>query len=185
MALPFIPNSVVLIGADIITSILQSPPQWGIFLNGQPAIRPDSTIEFDFRQDFPVSDYRVEPNSFMNYNKVQLPADLRVKVTCGGNTAKRQAFLANVDAVMNTTSLYDVITPEQVFRSYNFTHRDLRRTSRAGLGLLTVELWLTQIIQGQSSTFSSTKSPVVTAPVGAGAVQPITVPVSSLGIGHA
>ena len=167
----FAPGQVALLVADVIGAILP-PPVWGIFLDGEPVIAADNTVTLDFRQDAPISDYPVEPNSFMSYNKVQLPADLRVRVSAGGSLADRQAFLASIDAVMNTTDLYDVVTPEQTYTDYCFSHRDFRRAARNGQGLISVDLWLTQVRQTSSATFTSTQQPGDAGQVGKGNVQP-------------
>jgi len=60
--------------------------------------------------------------------------------------------------VMNTTDLYDVVTPEQTLTSYNFTHRDWRRMARNGVGLIQVDLWLTEVRTTSTTTFSSSTS---------------------------
>ena len=93
-------------------------------------------------------------------------------VSAGGSIANRQAFLASIDAVMNTTDLYDVVTPETVYTGYNFTHRDLDRTSDKGNGLITVNLWLIEIRETSTATFSNTQQPAEAGQQNSGNVQP-------------
>ena len=166
-------TSAALLIADLVPSFFGvTGPQWGIFLNGEAVIAADNTLKFGLRQDLPVSDYQVEEGGFQSYDKVQLPIDLHVTVSAGGSIANRQAFLASIDAVMNTTDLYDVVTPEMVYTSYNFTHRDLDRTSDKGNGLITVNLWLIEIRETSTATISNTQQPAEAGQQNSGNVQP-------------
>ena len=168
-------TSAALLIADLVPSFFGvTGPQWGIFLNGEAVIAADNTLKFGLRQDLLVSDYPVEEGGFQSYDKVQLPIDLHVTVSAGGSIANRQAFLASIDAVMNTTDLYDVVTPEMVYTSYNFTHRDFRRTADRGVGLIMVDLWLTEIRVTATANFSSTQQPSEAGQQNVGNVQPGT-----------
>lgn len=164
-----------LLTTDLVPALFGTAgPQWGIFLNGEAVVAADSNVKFELRQDFPISDYPVENGGFQNYDKVQLPIDIRVAVTAGGSVSNRQAFLASIDAVMNTTDLYDVVTPETVYTGYNFTHRDFRRTADRGVGLIMVDLWLTEIRVTATANFSSTQQPSESGQQNVGNVQPGT-----------
>ena len=162
-ALPsFSAIDVVLLVEDLVSFLfgITTAPQWGIFLDGVPVIVADNTISFEYRQDFPVSDYPVEGGGFQSYDKVQLPGDIRMQFSAGGSIANRQAFLESIENEINTTDLYDVLTPEQVYLSYNFTHRDIRkRTAQDGAGLIVVDLWLTEIRESTTATFTNTQQP--------------------------
>lgn len=146
--------------------------QWGIFKGGVPVLAADNQISFELKQDLPLSDYPVEKGGFQSYNKVQLPADIRTQFSAGGSEANRQAFLASINAVINTTDVYDVVTPEVVYLGYNFSHRNFYRTAKAGVGLITVDLWLTEIRQTATATFPNTQQPGIAGPQALGAVQP-------------
>ena len=166
---------------DVIAPLLINAlfgPQWGIFLFGIPIILADNTVTFEVKQDFPISDYQVEAGSFNSYDKVQLPQELRIQVSCGGSEVKRQAFLASIDLQMNTTLLYDVVTPEQVFLNYSFHHKDYRRTAHQGLGLITVDLWMTQIRQSATALFQNTQVPGIAGQQSFGTQQTQTAPPS-------
>ena len=91
-------------------------PQWGIYLNGAPIIQPSSVlastlslvapvatpqaaalgigfpifasfVDFEYKQDWTISDYTVEQGGFQSYNKVQLAFDVRVRVASGGTAS--------------------------------------------------------------------------------------------------
>lgn len=120
-------------------------PQWGIFLDGAPTVDANSVISFEYRKDFTISDYPVEQGGFESYDKVQLPGICKVRYAQGGSVADRQAFLASIEAIDNDTNLYDVVTPEVTYISFNIHHVDYRRTANQGMGLITVDVWLTEI----------------------------------------
>ncbi len=189
MAIPKVPgvpglmsyaaNSIVLLVADLVGFAFGGSPgsnPWGIYLDGEPVIEFDSTISFDLRQDFPISDYQVEDGGFQSYDKVQLPTDIRVRLATGGSVSARQRFLQSIDAVMNTTDLYDIVTPEIVYTGYNFTHRDFRRNGSEGAGLISVDLWMTEVRETATATFTNTQTPSGAGQQSAGNVQPQTPP---------
>lgn len=168
-------NNIELLAADLIStfgSLFGSP--WGVFLNGFPVIEADNTVSFELKQDSPISDYQVEPNGFQSYDKIQLPSEIRVQMSAGGDDTNRQNFLESIAAVMNTVDLYDVVTPEEVYQSYNFTHRDFRRSAQNGVGLITVDLWLKEVRVSSTATFQNTQQPGDAGQKGGGNVQPQT-----------
>lgn len=173
--LSFADDPVALLIRDAVALLLGRPgPQWGIFLDGEPVIEADNTISFDLKQDLPVSDYPVEDGGFQSYDKVELPADIRLRMSCGGSVEERQAFLDSIEENINTTDLYDILTPERVFTGYCFTHRDFRRTAQNGVGLIVVDLWLTNIRVTSTANFTNTQQPGDAGTQSAGNVQPQT-----------
>lgn len=166
-------NLFTVLAGDAISALLGFLlPQWGIFLDGIPVLAYDSQISFEFRQDFPISTYPVEQGSFQSYDKVQLPSEIRVRLSAGGSVFNRQAFLATIDLAMSTTLTYDVVTPEKVFLNYNFTHRDLVRTADQGVGLIVVDLWLTEVIETATALFQTTQLPGQAGQFGSGYASP-------------
>lgn len=168
-------SAISLLIDDVINLVIGGNENlWDIYLDGSPVIDFDSFAAFDLRQDLPVSDYQIEEGGFQSYDKVQLPIEIRLRVTCGGDVAARQAFLQSIDAVMNTTDLYDIVTPEAVYQGYNFTHRDFRRSGDQGNGLIAVDLFMTQIRESAQATFTNTQTPGGAGQQNSGNVQPQT-----------
>lgn len=182
-ALPsYSPNNVALLSADLISVVgAFIGPQWGIYpagsggnglsglignqvlgfaLGGQ-AFPYESIVDFDFKQDYPVSDYQQEDGAFQSYDKVQLPFDVKVRISSGGNEFARQALLAAVQAAASTLNLYDVVTPEQTYPNCCITHWDFKRQSHNGVGLILIDLWFVEIRITSTSTFSNTQTPAV------------------------
>lgn len=160
---------------------------WGIYkTNGGPsALNFDSMVAVEPRQEFRISDYPIEAGGFESYNKVATPAELRVTVTRGGSDGSRDNFLTRIDAMIASTDLFDVVTPDSAFRGYSLVSKDYRRTAEAGATLLSVELNFEEIRQTAASAFTAAnahantngdppKSPSGANPVSAGPVQPVT-----------
>ena len=175
-------------------------PVWGVFLHGIPVpVFPvaNSTISVEFKRDYSVSDYPVEPPStgtnllagvpglasilggplsFQSYDKVQLPFDLRVEIASGNTPIARQALLTLVDLVSNTTLLYDVVTPERIYTNCNMVHYEYRRAADSGLGMIVIDMWFREIRQSsQSLQFGNTLNPQDAGQQAVGAVQPQSV----------
>lgn len=146
--------------------------QWGLFLDGAPVIIADNVVSFDYRKQYSVSDYPVEEGSFESYDKVELPADVRMTFSTGGSVADREAFLASCQAIVGDFNLYDAVSPEAIYPNMNVTHLDYRRTAQNGMGLMVVNLWLLEIRQVASAALSNTKDPSAAAQVNGGTVQP-------------
>jgi hypothetical protein len=167
------PNTFSLLISDAVAILnFLLGPSWGIFLDGFQAFPYNSVIDFTYKQDNPTSDYPVEEGSFLSYDKVQLPFDVKVRVASGGSQFERQALLEAVEAAANDLNLYDVITPERTYTSCNITHVDYNRSNVNGVGVIVMDIWLIEIRQTATSTFSNTKSPAVAGQQGGGNVSP-------------
>lgn len=166
-------SSIILLTSDLVRSLLGPfATRWGIFRNGLPVIDADNMVRFEFRTDYSISDYPIEAGGFQSYNKVGRPSDIRVRISSGGSEQNRQALIESVLAVMSTTDLYDVVTPEKVFIGYNFDHCDWHRAAKENNGLLPIDVWLKEIRETATSTFSNPQQPGVAGQQGVGHVQP-------------
>jgi hypothetical protein len=172
------PNNITLLLEDVVSEIIGALlPQWGIFLDGIPVLTYDNQLNFGYSQEWRISTYPVEQGSFMNYDKVQVPSEIRCRFSAGASAINRQAMLQSIDAVMNTTDLYDVVTPEKVFISYNFIRREYDREA-ANVGLVVIDLILMEVIQTATAQFSNTQNPTMGSQYGVGTV-PVGTPSSS------
>ena len=144
-------------------------------LGGTLALQPDSMISLDFRRDWKIPNYPVEQGSFQSYNKVALPSLTRIRLSKGGTTAERQAFLNQVASVTASLDLYNVVMPEGPFiQNVNFVNYGINRTSTNGVGLLSVDLELEEIRTTATAAYSNTAAPSGASPVSTGSVQPQT-----------
>lgn len=165
--------------ADLISTISFQAPRWGIFLNGVPALPMIQSIAtFEYKQDWSIADYPVEDGAFQSYDKVQLPFDVRVRVASGSSAAERQALLDAVDVIANSLDLYDVVTPEKIYRSVNISHYDFRRTAQNGVGMIVIDLWFQEIRVTSTAAFSNTQQPANAGQQSNGNVQAQSLPAS-------
>lgn len=170
-------NNIVQITADAVATLFSSlfGVAWGIFWNGLPVLSYDNQRSFGYQQEWHISTYPVEGGSFQTYNKVQRPAAVRVRIAAGGSTVNRFAMLETIDSVMDTTLLYDVVTPEKVYLGYNFVRREYSREPE-NVGLIAVDLMLMEVIETATAQYQSTQTPVVAGQIGLG-----NVPTNSFG----
>lgn len=168
-------NDLTLLAADAeFLFSLFGPPQWGIYnSDNQLVLAPDSILAVEFRKDWQVSDYPQEQGAFASYNRVEAPFAVKVTMTKGGSDAERHAFLTDIEIVSQTLGLYDVVMPDKTYSSVNLDHYDFRRTALNGVGLLTVDIWLTEIRVTGTAEFSKTAQPSGADPVNGGNVYPV------------
>lgn len=165
-------NTASLLVADAsIIKQLFNKPKWGVFKGGKSVAAADSVLSFEYRQDTKISDYPQEKGGFQSYNKVGTPYDVRVQLTKGGTEAERAAFLAAIEAATASLDLYDVTTPEKVYKNANIQRFDYRRTAQSGAGLITVDLWLVEVRETVSTEFAKSKQPSGAAKLNGGLVQ--------------
>lgn len=185
-AVNFAPAAVapVLLTQDLVSQFSAVfGPQWGIFQGGVPVITAESVIGFDFRNDWTISDYPVEGGIFESYDKVLQPFLAKVQFASGSSPTAREALLASIAAIAPTLTIVDVVTPEFTYSSANISHYDYRRKSSQGVGLVVVDVWLTQVIQQNTGVLgaSQVQNPASADAQSNGTVQAQNPPVSGGG----
>lgn len=165
--------ALVVADAKIVLGLFNRK-SWGIYLNGKPAFKVDSVVGIDFKADYRIAEYPMEAGAFQSYNKVTTPRDIRVKITRGGTDADRKELMAALEVAAASLGLYDIYMPEGAFKGFNIAHFDWRRTAANGAGLLTVDVWLTEVRVTATAAFSNTAAPSGAAVVNGGMVQPAT-----------
>ena len=117
----------------------QSAPVWGIFDdNGNQVVVPDSVYDFSYHKDYDVPTFPVQapsataPSTFANYNKVEQPFELSVRMTKGGSQTDRATFIQQVESIAGTLNLYTIVTPEKSYLNCNVTHTELIRRGASG-----------------------------------------------------
>lgn len=141
-------------------------PRWGVFKNPPPTsktdgvetitivgklvpvVMPDSILDFTYRNESAVSDYPVQNGGFTSYNKVASPFEASVRMSKAGTESQRKKFLDQIKAIVNTTDLYQIITPEQTYINCNVIGFELTRRGAEGAFFLTeVDLFFREIRQ--------------------------------------
>jgi hypothetical protein len=151
--------------------------QWGLFLDGVSVIEADSVTAFSFKQDYPLSTYKVEQGGFETYDKVETPYDVRMQFVAGLDADNRRAFIDSVMAIKGDLNRYDAVTPDQTYIGCNVAHVDYEQHADRGVGLVRINVYLTQIRVTDSAQYNTaaplnnTKSPESADPVNNGTVQ--------------
>ena len=163
---------ITLLTGDLIGEVAPPGSQWGIFSGGGAVVIADTVLSLDYKQEWAISDFPVEEGAFESYDKVQLPFDARVRFVAGGSISNREALLSSIAAIAGTTQVFDVVTPEAVYPSATISHYSYARAANRGLGLLSVDVWLLQIVESIGAG-QNVAQPDGSSPVNGGAVQPI------------
>lgn len=174
---------------------LFSQPEWAIYLqpkqapevnddgvetvtvvaDRQPVVKPDSFLEFGYRNEFSVSDYPVQDGGFVSYDKVANPYEAVVRMSKGGTKQERKKFLDSIEAIIDTVDLYDILTPEKTYIGVNVLRYELaRRGNRAAFFFTEVDLYFREI-RTVTATYSNT------AVTTENAQNPSAAPVSNAG----
>ena len=146
---------------------------WGIYkTDGTIALAVDNIAMVEPMREFRMSDYPTEEGGFQSYNKVATPGEVRIRVTKGGSDADRSAFLARLDAMIETVAtFFNVVMPDQTLMNRSVTRYDYERSATRGVTLLTVEITLVEVRQGAAAAFTDSKAPEGSAQVQGGPVQ--------------
>lgn len=181
----------VLLAADAVNLVRSFlPSTWGLYdESGVPLLIGDNVAAVDYKRDARMADYPIEKGGFSSYNKVQTPYDARATFTVGGSDAKRALFLAILDKLTKGLTIVSLFTSDITYTSANVVHYDYRRTSKNGVTLLTVDVWIMEVrltagtafTDAQTSDAASTPSPQDpsgASPASAGTVQatPLSAP---------
>lgn len=165
---------VALVVADalILLKAFQGP-QWGVFTpQGEPVLIGDSVVSVGLKKDYRISNFPVEKGAFASYNKVEMPFDARLTFTVGGSDDDRAQFLGRVQKACGSLALYSVVMPELTYASANLTRFDFERRAKAGVTLLSVDVWLEEVrIAVQTSSNQKTAEPAGAKPEALGPVQ--------------
>lgn len=126
-----------------------SAPTWGIFdSDNNLVLKPDSIVDFDYRNESAVSDFPVQEGSFANYNKVNNPYEISLRLAIGRNIGERATFLAQLDKISLSLDLYTILTLERTYRNVNITRYEVTRRGGAAAFFLTeVDIYFREIRQ--------------------------------------
>ena len=134
--IPRLPGGVVSVGLTIasgaISALLGQSAQkqslWGVFdTNNKPVLSPDSILGFSYRKRMPVADFPVVDGGFADYNKVNTPFEIQVRLSKGSRSIDRANLLKQIKALLASVQLYKIVTPEQTFTNCNLEDFDMNR----------------------------------------------------------
>lgn len=148
-------------------------PTWQIVdVNGAQVIKPDSVVAFEYRGEARLANFPLEQGSFSTYNKVQMPYDIRMRMTCGGNgSMSRSQFLAMLSYLQASTDLYTIVTPDETYVNVNLASFDFRREARNGVTLITADAMFQEIRVTATGTYVNAAQPSGADQVSVGSVK--------------
>lgn len=133
---------------------------------------PDSFIDVEDSRDWAIPNYPTEAGGFESYNKVTKPGEVHLTVAKGGTVSERQTFRQRLDALSESTTLVNILTPSRTYKRYNLTRVEVSRTAERGAALLQLRLAFTEVRTTVRARFSNVEDPSAAANVNGGAVQP-------------
>jgi len=179
----------------------------GATQNGSPVLTPDNVISLEWHGEERISDYPVQNGQFVSYNKVKVPFDLRMVMTCQGlnyvqdalkpvtqsldqalsniglafgQPMSRDAFLRQLDMMLDSTDLYDVVTPDKVYQNVNLVGCNHAKKNDEGGTLIIAELIFREVRESgnadyqtptvSTGTITGSASPSSATPVNVGTV---------------
>lgn len=174
--------------------------QIGGINGGTPVLTPDNVLSLEWRGEERISDFPVQNGQFVSFNKVAVPYDLRMVVTCQGlnlvqealasvtqildqalgqlglafgQPMSRDAFLRQLDAMLASTDLYNVVTPDKVYQNVNLVSYNHSKKSDEGGTLIIAELLFREVRESVSASYSNpiaSASETAASPVNVGTV---------------
>lgn len=184
-----------LVGIDVLNP---RSSDWMIIdaVSGGTVIVPDTVPKFEFRGDRRISDYPVEQGAFASYNKVQEPFSIRMQMVCSGlnyaqeainalslnigqNYMQKADFLKTLDGMLATTDLFNIVTPDAIYKNANMEHYDYRRESNDGATMLKIEVWFREVRVAKAAAYTQTDSPSAADSTSTGSVK--TFPIGAQG----
>lgn len=165
----------------------------GASKNGTPVLTPDSVRSLEWHGEERISDYPVQNGQFASYNKVKVPFDLRMVMTCQGKNIiqdalqsvtqslgqalsniglafgqpmSRDAFLKQLDMMLDSTDLYDVVTPDKVYQNVNLVGYNHAKKNDDGATLIIAELLFKEVRESVQADYElSPTAAVGTSPL--------------------
>lgn len=123
-------------------------------------VEADSVLDFGYRNEVDIPDFPIQDGGFANYNRVNLPFEASVRLSKGGSETDRYTFLNQIEAIMNSLELYQIITPEHVYKDVNPIRFELIRRGAGGAYFLTeVDIFFREI---RTVTAQYTQTSVIT-----------------------
>ena len=175
--------------------------------SGNPVLTPDSVLSLEWHGEERISDYPVQNGQFVSYNKVKVPFDLRMVMTCQGKNViqdalqsvtqslnqalsniglafgqpmSRDAFLRQLDEMLASTDLYDVVTPDKVYQNVNLVAYNHAKKNYEGGTLIIAELMFREVRESGKAKYANptasvgdaitSSSPSAASPVNVGTV---------------
>lgn len=148
---------------------------WGVYTNDfQVALAADSVVSFKYRGEEKIASHPTENGGFASYNKVAMPYDIQMTITCSGNGRQsRDQILSKLEELKASTDTYVIVTPDYSYTGANMITYDYTRTAKNGVSLLQVALYFQEVRQTATSIIAPVAQASGAANVSVGTVKPL------------
>ncbi len=152
--------------SNVLSQAKRAKRPWGIYDQYyNKAISPDSIIDLNYAKGYNLPNAPVQPNSFVDWNKIELPFEASVLLVKGGTKQERRQFLQDCDTLVSSLNLYTIVTPEKRYASANCTRFEVNRESARGANFLEVRMYYKQIRLVNNSAFPTPVVPWDGSPI--------------------
>ncbi len=104
----------------------------------KPVVTPDSIRDFGYSNEWNIATAPTQNGAFADYNRTNNPFEITLRMTKGGTETDRQKFLKQIED-LDSTQLYDIITPEKTYRNVNLMRYEVQRQGEKGA------FWLSEV----------------------------------------
>lgn len=199
-SLPLLLTTAAAVGDFLGIDVLNpSSSDWKILDNNSNAviITPDTVPRFEFSNDVRVSDFPVQNGAFASYNSVQMPFEINMTLVCGGlniltpsalsnqlglnlgnQFMKKSDFLTTLESMLSSINLFQIVTPDEIYKNAKLEHFDYRRETNRGATILYADCRFREIRQVGTANnsvnglpFVNTNVPSASNPVNNGIVK--------------
>lgn len=166
-----------LVGVNLLNP---SSLDYAIVLSGTatPLIVPDSFVSFEYKGEQRISDYPIENGGFASFDKVAVPGDIKIIATCGGQNyfqtaaqaldtylnnilgtsfgqpMTRDTFILKLENMLTALDLYDIVTPDRTYVSYNLIHMSYAKSSQKGATQVIAYLGFQEVRENVQAIYS-------------------------------
>lgn len=124
------------------------PGNWALYnADGEVAVPFDVFIACTAKSENKITQNPTEKGAFADYNKTSSPISLGVILAQTGSSEALAQTLDRLDALVESTELLSLVTPEKTFLEYSLTSYDYDRKTENGVDRLLVSLVLEEIRQ--------------------------------------
>jgi hypothetical protein len=125
-----------------------------------PVVDCDSILDFGYRNEWDVPSYPVQDGTFASYNRVSLAYEASVRLSKGGSEADRRKFLDQIETILNSSQLYQIVTPERTYMNVNPVRTEQVRRGASGAYFLTeIDLYFVEV---RTATAQYANTPITT-----------------------
>lgn len=108
----------------------QPGPLWGVYDSSMKSVvTADSFLSFRNKRSTKLADFPIQDGAFASFNKVAIPYNAFIRISRGGSVTDRADLYAQLDALIDSLQLYQILTPEKTFLSVNMEDYEIVRES--------------------------------------------------------